>query len=84
MTHQAVGALGLAFRDQRVAFVVWVVLLIGLTTFLNLRGIQWTAHANQILTVVMFLVIAIFVVEAVQFILAPARVGRADIHRAFL
>ena len=68
LTHQAVGALGLPFSDQRVAFVVWVVLLVGLSTFLNVRGIQWTAHANQILTAVMFLVIAVFVVEAAQYL----------------
>ena len=68
LTHQAVGALGLPFNEQRVAFVVWVILFVGLTTFLNVRGIQWTAHANQILTAVMFLVIAIFVVEAVQYL----------------
>jgi putrescine importer len=68
LTHQAVAALGLPFNEQRAAFIFWVVLLICLTTFLNLRGIQWTAHANQILTAVMFLVIAIFVVEVVQFL----------------
>src|ERR1035437_5285826 len=66
LTHQAIGPLGLPFSDQRMAFVLWVVLYVDLTTFLNLRGIQWTAHANQILTAVMFLVIAIFVVEAVR------------------
>ena len=68
LTHQAVAALGLPFNEQRAAFIFWVVLLICLTTFLNLRGIRWTAHANQILTAVMFLVIAIFVVEVVQFL----------------
>ena len=68
LTHQVVGALGLPFSDERVAFVVWVVLFVGLTTFLNVRGIKWTAHANQILTGVMFLVIAIFVVEAVRYL----------------
>jgi putrescine importer len=67
-THQAVAALGLPFNEQRAAFIFWAVLLICLTTFLNRRGIQWTAHANQILTAVMFLVIAIFVVEVVQFL----------------
>jgi amino acid transporter len=68
LTHQTLGALGLPFSEQRVAFDLWVVLLVGLTTFLNVRGIQWTAHANQILTAVMFLVIAIFVVEALQYL----------------
>jgi len=68
LTHQAVSALGLPLNEQRAAFVLWVILLVGLTTFLNVRGIKWTAHANQILTAAMFLVIAIFVVEAVQFL----------------
>jgi putrescine importer len=67
-TQHAVASLGLPFDAQRVAFVVWVVLLISLTTFLNVRGIQWTAHANQVLTGVMFLVIAIFLVQAVRYL----------------
>ena len=67
-TQHAVAALGLPFEAQRVAFVVWVILLIGLTTFLNVRGIQWTALANQVLTAVMFLVIAIFLVDAVRYL----------------
>lgn len=68
LTHQAVAALGLPLNEQRAAFVLWVVLLVGLTTFLNVRGIQWTARANQVLTAVMFLVIAIFVVDAIRYL----------------
>jgi putrescine importer len=67
-TQHAVGSIGLPFDAQRVAFVCWVVLLVGLTTFLNVRGIQWTALANQVLTAVMFLVIAIFLVDAVRYL----------------
>ncbi len=67
-TRQAVAALGLPFDDHRAAFVFWVVLLVCLTTFLNVRGIKWTAHTNQILTAVMFLVIAVFVVDAVRYV----------------
>jgi putrescine importer len=67
-THQTVAALGLPLNEQGAAFVFWVVLLICLTTFLNVRGIKWTAHANQILTAVMFLVIAVFVVDAVRYL----------------
>jgi putrescine importer len=66
-THQTFGALGLP-DEQRAAFVCWVVLLVCLTTFLNVRGIKWTAHTNQILTAVMFLVIAVFVVDAVRYL----------------
>jgi amino acid transporter len=68
LTDQTVAALGLPFNGQRAAFILWVVLLVVLTTLLNVRGIQWTAHANQVLTAVMFLVIAIFVVEAVRYL----------------
>ncbi len=68
LTHQTVAALGLALNEQRAAFVCWVVLLICLTTFLNVRGIKWTARANQILTGVMFLVIAVFLVDAVRYL----------------
>ncbi len=67
-THQTVAALGLPLDEQRAAFVFWVVLLVGLSTFLNVRGIKWTAHANQILTAVMFLVIALFLVQAVRYL----------------
>jgi putrescine importer len=68
LTHTTGGIPGLLFNYEHGGFVLWVILLVGLTTFLNLRGIRWTAHTNQILTAVMFLVIAIFVVEAVQFL----------------
>jgi len=67
-THRTVAALGLPLNEQSAAFVFWVVLLICLTTFLNVRGIKWTAHTNQILTAVMFLVIAVFVVDAVRYL----------------
>jgi amino acid transporter len=33
-------------------------------TYLNLRGIQWTARANEVMLVVMCLVIGIFIVQA--------------------
>ena len=33
-----------------------------------MRGIKWTAHANQILTAVMFLVIALFLVQTVRYL----------------
>jgi putrescine importer len=68
LTHQTFGALGLPLDEKRAAFVFWVVLLVCLTTFLNVRGIKWTAHTNQILTVVMFLVIAVFVADAVRYL----------------
>ena len=67
-TDQTAAALGLPWEGSRAAFVLWAVLLVCLTTFLNVRGIKWTAHTNQILTGVMFLVIAVFVVDAVRYL----------------
>ena len=68
LTHRLVGGWGLPATDERVAIVFWVVLFVSLTTILNVRGIKWTAGANQVLTAVMFLVIGVFLVEAVRFI----------------
>jgi len=48
--------------------VFWVARFVALTTFLNVRGIKWTARTSQVLTAAMFLVIGIFVVEAVQYV----------------
>ncbi|MBM3888749.1 MAG: APC family permease [Verrucomicrobia bacterium] len=70
LTHQLVGPLGLPMSDERAAFIFWAVVLTGVMTFLNLRGIKWTAHANQILMVAMCLVIVIFVVQAVRYLWA--------------
>jgi len=67
-TQKLVSASGLGVEPQHAGFVLWVILFVGLSTLLNVRGIKWTAHANLILTAVMFLVIAIFVVDAVHFL----------------
>src|SRR5256885_889755 len=60
LSNQAMAALGFAGHEPRAAFVLWVILFTGTMTFLNLRGIKWTARANQILTAAMCLVIGIF------------------------
>jgi amino acid transporter len=69
LTQSLATTLGSAAAGQKAGFVFWVVVLIGLTTFLNVRGIKWTARANQVLTVAMCLVIALFVVDAVSYLL---------------
>ena len=68
LSNKVVGALGLAGHEQRAAFVLWVILFTVVMTFLNLRGIKWTARANQILTAAMCLVIGIFVFDAVRYL----------------
>lgn len=52
---------------------VLVVLFAVAMTLLNLRGIQWTARANQILLAGMCIVMAIFLVEAVAFLWKAGR-----------
>jgi amino acid transporter len=49
-------------------YVLWVIFFTGVATFLNLRGIKWTARANLILTAIMFLVIGIFIIDAVHYL----------------
>ncbi|PYJ03191.1 MAG: APC family permease, partial [Verrucomicrobia bacterium] len=67
-SHNFVAAFHLPLSEQRAVFVLCVVLFTAIVTFLNLRGIQWTAHANHILTAAMFLVIGIFAVQATRFL----------------
>ena len=62
-------ALGFSARPEHGAFVLFVVVLTALMTFLNLRGIKWTAHANQVMTAVMFIVIVWFTVEAIRYLI---------------
>jgi amino acid transporter len=68
LTHNLLGALHLPWPDQRVAFALWVVAFVAVMTFLNLRGIKWTATANLLLTAAMFAVIGIFVVDAIRYL----------------
>jgi putrescine importer len=56
--------------SKSLGFVLCVIILVAVTTFLNIRGIQWTARANQILTAAMFFVIIAFVVKAIPFLVA--------------
>ena len=76
-----VTGLGLAVEPQHAGLVFWVILFVGLSTFLNLRGIKWTAHANHVLTAVMFLVIGIFVVDAVSYLGDEPGLGRVGFRR---
>jgi amino acid transporter len=64
-----VKASGLPLKADRTEYVLYVVLLVALTTFLNLRGIKWTALTNQILTAAMCLVIVVFAYDAVHYVL---------------
>jgi putrescine importer len=69
LSHRVVSFTGLPMRPERASFVFWVVVLVGLVTYLNVRGIKWTARTNQLLTAVMFLVIGVFVVQAIRYLL---------------
>lgn len=67
-TGKFLSALRLGFEPQHAGKIFWILVFVGLCTFLNLRGIKWTARVNQILTVLMCVVIAIFVVDAVHYL----------------
>jgi len=68
VSEKFIAGLRLVKDPHKAAFILWVILFIVLMMFLNLRGIKWTAHANQIMTAVMFLVIGIFVVQAIRYL----------------
>jgi amino acid transporter len=67
------GALSLQRLFPAIPFAVLAILFAAAMTFLNLRGIQWTARANEILLAVMCLVIGIFLVQAVAYLWAHGR-----------
>ena len=60
--------LGVHFAPELQASFIWIILFAIIATFLNLRGIKWTASANVILTVIMFAVIAVFVIDAIEYL----------------
>ncbi len=74
-TQRLLNSLGLHVAPQHAGAVFWIILFVALSTFLNIRGIKWTAHANHIMTAVMFLILGVFVWDAVRFIVAKDGVG---------
>jgi amino acid transporter len=58
------GALSAQRLFPAIPYGVWVLLFAGAMTVLNVRGIRWTARANQILLALMCAVIAWFVAVA--------------------
>jgi len=77
-------ALGLASKPERAAFVMWVILLTALMTFLNLRGIKWTAHANQIMTARHVPGYRLVHHRSNPLFVGPSRLGRPLLHRTIL
>ena|ERR1700722_76852 len=59
--------LGLHFSAERQGSFIWIILFVVLVTLLNWRGIKWTATTNIVLTIAMFAVIAIFVIDAIRY-----------------
>lgn len=68
LTQKVVSALGITADAQHVGKAFWVIVFVVASTFLNLRGIKWTAWTNQFLTAVMCLIIGIFVAEAIRYL----------------
>jgi amino acid transporter len=51
-----------------VPYAAWVLLIVGIIIFLNLRGIRFTARANEILLAVVSVVVAAFFLTAVRYL----------------
>ncbi len=67
-TPRLVSGFGLHCDPSKAGFVFWVILFVVMMMVLNLRGIKWTAHANEFLTAIMCLVVVMFVVEAARYL----------------
>jgi amino acid transporter len=68
LNHQLLGFLHSTEAQTRAMFVFWVFVICAISTFLNLRGVKWTARANVILTIVMFAVIGLFTIDSLIWI----------------
>jgi putrescine importer len=64
------GAQSLARLMPTVPPLLFIVALAAGITFLNLRGIKWTARTNEILLAGMCVIIAIFLIQAIRYLLA--------------
>ena len=62
------GTLSLQRLFPHAPFIPLAILFAGAMTILNLRGIQWTARANQILLAVMCVVIGLFLIQAIHYL----------------
>lgn len=58
------------FTGERQESFIWIIAFVLVCTILNLRGIKWSAAANLVMTVAMFIVIGIFMVDAVHYLWA--------------
>jgi amino acid transporter len=56
------------YHIPQIPFVVWAALIVGIVTYLNLRGIKTSAVANKILLFFMFIVVGFFFVLASRFL----------------
>jgi len=68
LNRELISALHLPISEQRLGVVFWILLFVVVITLLNVRGIKWTAGANQALTIIMFVVIAIFIFDAIKYL----------------
>ncbi len=57
------------YRIPQIPFVVWAAAVVGIVTYLNLRGIKTSAVANKVLLIFMFIVVGSFFVLAARFLL---------------
>jgi putrescine importer len=58
------------FHIPQLPFIVWALIITGIMTGLNLRGVKASANANKILLAIMSVVVVFFVVLAVRFLYA--------------
>src|SRR4051812_10719524 len=68
LMHHIFAILPFHVNEQKLTVNVWAIVFTVVTTLLNIRGIKWTARANLILTVAMFLVIILFLIDAIGYL----------------
>lgn len=56
------------YHIPQIPFVFWAAVIVGIITFLNLRGVKTSAVANKVLLFFMFIVVALFIYLAVRYL----------------
>jgi len=56
------------YHIPQIPFVVWAAAIVGIVTYLNLRGIKTSALTNKVLLFFMFVVVGFFILLAVRYL----------------
>src|SRR5574340_1338743 len=58
------------YHIPQIPFAVWAIVVLGIITYLNLRGVKTSAVANKVLLFFMFIVVGFFLYLAIRYLVS--------------